>query len=114
MSSDPHVPANASGTTPAKVVFWHRELPPLDADVVSEHVVEAESNRVPGTIAHRDELWRECEVDLMARAQARIGEELSRMGGRYAHVLQEFIEPRHDYVTGTAWLRGRFTYALYR
>ena len=23
----------------AKVVFWHRELPPLEADVVAEHTV---------------------------------------------------------------------------
>ena len=41
----------------AKVVYWHRELPPVEAELVAEHTVEANSSRVPGTIAHRDELW---------------------------------------------------------
>ena len=41
----------------AKIVFWHRELPPVQADVVADHTVEANSSRVPGTLAHRDELW---------------------------------------------------------
>jgi len=31
----------------AKIVFWHRELPPLEADLVAEHTVEANSCRVP-------------------------------------------------------------------
>jgi len=35
----------------AKIVFWHRELPPLEADLVAEHTVEANSSRVPGTLA---------------------------------------------------------------
>ena len=25
----------------AKVVFWHRELPPMDGESMAEHVVEA-------------------------------------------------------------------------
>jgi hypothetical protein len=40
-----------------RIVYWHRELPPLEAELVAEHTVEANSSRVPGTIAHRDELW---------------------------------------------------------
>ena len=40
----------------SKIVYWHRELPPLEAALVAEHTVEANSNRVPGTIARRDEL----------------------------------------------------------
>ena len=44
----------------AKIVFWHRELPPIEADLVAEHTVEANSSRVPGTLAHRDELWDQC------------------------------------------------------
>jgi hypothetical protein len=43
-----------------KTVYWHRDLPPLDADLVAEHTVEATSNRVPATLAHRDELWDQC------------------------------------------------------
>jgi hypothetical protein len=38
-------------------VYWHRELPPIDAEIIAEHVVEANSSRVLGTLAHRDELW---------------------------------------------------------
>ena len=36
--------------TPAdgKRVYWHRELPPLNADIMGEHVLEATSGRVRG------------------------------------------------------------------
>jgi hypothetical protein len=34
----------------AKTIFWHRDLPPLDAEVVAEHTVEASSGRVPGRL----------------------------------------------------------------
>ena len=97
-----------------KIVYWHRELPPLDADAAGEHTVEADSVRVPGTIAHRDELWDECRRDLMARTSARLEQEVARLGGHYARVLDERIDTRHDDATGEAWLRGRFTYMLYR
>jgi hypothetical protein len=30
-----------------KMIYWHRELPPVDAEPVGEHIVEATSNRVP-------------------------------------------------------------------
>ena len=45
----------ASASPVTKTVFWHRELPPLEAEPIGEHVVEAVSQRVPGTLAHRDE-----------------------------------------------------------
>lgn len=97
-----------------QVVYWHRELPPLEAEAAGEHTIEAASARVPDTIAHRDELWASCRDDLMAQAGRRLLEEISRLGGRCAHVLAESIDTRHDTVTGEAWLRGRFTYMLYR
>ena len=100
--------------TAAKTVYWHRELPPLEAEPLGEHVVEATSGRVPGTIAHRDELWDQCEKDLMSQTQTRLADEIARLGGRYAHVLDESIDTRHDDATGEAWLHGRFTYMLYR
>ena len=31
-----------------KIVCWHRELPPLKAELVAEHTVEANSSRVGG------------------------------------------------------------------
>ncbi len=97
-----------------KVIYWHRDLPPLAADPMGEHTVEATSCRVPGTIAHREELWTRCEHDLMARAHERLMEEVARLGGRYARVRGESIEPRHDDPTGDMWLHGRFEYTLYR
>lgn len=99
---------------PDKVVFWHRELPPLDADVMGSHTVEATSTRISGRLARRDALWRQCEHELMANTEARLRAEIARLGGRYAHVLEEVIEPHHDDRTGEAWLRGRFEYTLYR
>jgi len=97
-----------------KAIYWHRELPPLDAQPMGEHVVEASSNRVLDTIAHRDELWNRCEGELMAGARARLLEEIARLGGRYAHVLSESIEARHDAAAAEVWLHGCFSYMLYR
>jgi hypothetical protein len=94
-------------------VYWHRELPPLDAELVAEHTVEADSGRVPGTIAHRDELWDQCYRDLMTKAESRLMQEVARLAGHFAHVHDEAIEPKHD-ATGEAWLHGRFSYMLYR
>jgi hypothetical protein len=97
-----------------KVVYWHRELPPLDAQPAGEHTVEAASDRVPATIAHRDELWDRCHADLSTRVQLRLEQEIARLDGQYAHILDETIDTRHDGATGEAWLHGRFTYMLYR
>ena len=96
-----------------KTIYWHRELPPSDAQALGEHTLEATSDRVPDTIAHREELWNRCNDDLKIRASARLAEEIARLGGRYAHVLSEAIETRHNAATGEAWLAGRFTYMLY-
>ena len=100
--------------TDSKIVFWHRDLPPLEADLVGEHTVEASSRRVPGTLAHRDELWDQCYRDLMATAEKRLVQEVTRLGGDFAHVHDEVIDARHDDAAGEAWLRGRFSYMLYR
>jgi len=97
-----------------RTVFWHRDLPPLEAEVLGEHTVEAVSVRVPGTLAHRDEIWDRCHAELMAAAHVRLDQEIARLGGHFAHVLHESIDSRHDDATGEAWLHGRFTYVLYR
>jgi hypothetical protein len=81
---------------------------------MGEHTVEATSDRVEGTIAHRDELWDRCYQDLMARARVRLEQEVARLGGHYAHVLDEVIDTGRDDAKGETWLRGRFTYVLYR
>ena len=96
------------------IVYWHRELPPSDAEQMGEHVVEATSARVPGTLAHRDELWEKYYEDLMSNARARLEQEIVRLGGNYVHVLDETVDSRHDDATGESWLHGSFTYMLYR
>ena len=117
---------NTAPMTPAngQRVYWHRELPPLnaeimgehvlDANIMGEHVLEATSGRVQGTLAHRDELWDRCYRDLLTNTRERFMQEIDRLGGRYAHVLDEHVDSRHDDVANEAWLRGRFTYVLYR
>jgi len=98
----------------AKVVYWHRELPPIDAELLSEHTAEATSGRVPGTIAHRDELWDRCYQELITAAEERLAQEVARLGGDFAHVHDETIDPKHDDAAGEVWLHGRFSYMLYR
>jgi hypothetical protein len=99
--------------TTTKIVYWHRDLPPLDSELVAEHTIEANSSRVPGTIAHRDELWDRCYRELMTNAESRLGQEVVRLGGRFAHVHDEAIDAKHDDAAGEAWLHGRFDYLLY-
>ena len=50
---------NTVSTNGSRIIYWHRELPPFDADAVAEHSIEATSSRVPGTLVHRDELLGE-------------------------------------------------------
>ena len=97
-----------------KCIYWHRELPPFDAEMMDEHVLEATSTRVQGSLAHRDELWDRAYHELLENTRARMKQEIDRLGGHYAHVLDESIDSRHDDATGEAWLHGRFTYTLYR
>jgi hypothetical protein len=95
-----------------KIIYWHREMPPLAAELMGEYIVEATSSRVPGTLAHRDELWKQCYEDLMAQVRSRLQQEILRLRGSYAHVLSESVDSKHDGCE--AWLHGRLTYTLYR
>ena len=101
-------------TTSAKVVYWHRELPPLSAEVGGNDVVEAVSPRVKGSLSHRDDAWERCYADLIERARVRIEQETARRGAAYAHVKDEEISARHDDASGETWLYGRFGYVFYR
>ena len=109
MTADPTAPLNQS-----KVVYWHRELPPIDAELVAEYTIEATSSRVPGTISHRDELWNRCYAELITSAEARLRREVARLGGDCAHVHTETIDTKRDDATAQAWLHGRFGYVLFR
>jgi len=95
-------------------VYWHRELPPLDGEVMHEHVVEATSDRVRGGIVQHGELWDRCYAQLMEHTRVRLEQELTRLDGHYAHVMDEHIDSRQDNSTGESWLHGRFNYVLYR
>ena len=112
----PAITASHQGQTASEppVVYWHRQLPPFEAEMIGEHVLEATSVRVQGTLAHRDELWDRCYQSLIANTEERFAQEVARLGGHYAHVLDESIHSRRDDVAGEAWLHGRFTYMLYR
>ena len=103
-----------SATTPTKLVYFRRELPPLSDDAVGEYLVDASSPAVPNTSLGRDELWAHCYDDLMANASERIGQEVLRLHGSCAHVVDEHIEPKVSYERGEAWLAGTFTFVLYR
>ena len=97
-----------------KTIFWHRDLPPLDTEAVAELVIEADSCRVQGTLEHRSELWAHCYADLMARLGERLDQEVARLGGDCAHVLDESTTSKHDDATGEVWLHGRLTCSLLR
>jgi len=107
-------PGKSKIATEEKIVYWHGELPPLAAETIGEYVVEAASGRVPGTLAHRDELWDQCFADLMGQVQRRLEQEVLRLGGAYAHVLKESVDSKHDDQSGESWLHGQLTYMLFR
>ena len=94
------------------IVYWHRDLPPLSAEVMADGEVEATSARVAGTLANRDRLWERCLAELMSEAQTRLEQEVGRCGGRYAHVLAEAIDTKRNDATGEAWLHGKFDYVI--
>ena len=95
------------------LIYWHRELPPANAEPIGTHTIEATSARVPGTLEHRNDMWDACYAELMDHARLRLEQEITRLGGHCAHVVGEHIEPRHDERTGEAWMYGRFEYELY-
>jgi hypothetical protein len=50
----------------------------------------------------------------MTQTRARLVQDVARLGGHYAHVLDEPIDSRHDDATGETWLYDRFAYVLSR
>jgi len=97
----------------AQIVYWRRELPPLSEQLEGEHEITATSERVHLSWDERDALWSRCYDHLMANARARIVQEVERLGGSCAHVLEEAITAKQDDVTGEFWLAGTFRYVMY-
>lgn len=104
---------SATQAAGSRSVYWHRDLPPLDAEAIGEHTVEASSPRVPGNLANRDALWSECERGLTREVELRLAQEVARLGGRCARVLDEHVEVKRDPSRDEAWLHGRYVYMLY-
>ncbi|HLH30501.1 MAG TPA: hypothetical protein VKY31_04825 [Terriglobia bacterium] len=101
-------------STVQKIVYWHEELPPAEGEVMHDHMIEATSERVSGSIVRHGELWHRCYDTLMENTRLRLEQEVKRLGGDYAHVLDEHIDSRRDEAKGESWLHGRFSYVLYR
>jgi hypothetical protein len=95
-------------------VYRHRELPPVDEDPVSEHIVEARSEVVPYRRGDLPGMRRRCEASLEANAVRRIEQELVRLAGSSARVTDERVEARHDEAADTYWLQGTYGFVLYR
>lgn len=97
-----------------KKIYWHRELPPLSEQIEGEHAIEAESDHVAARFSDRDAAWWDCHGTLMRRLETRLLQEIARQDGSCAHVLTEAITTKTDDKTGHYFLRGVFTYILYR
>ena len=80
--TDPSTSASLPSPRAAEppVVYWHRQLPPMEAEMTGEHVLEATSVRVRGTLAHRDELWDLCYRSLIENTEERFAQEVARLG----------------------------------
>ena len=52
----------------------------MEAEMIGEHVLEATSVRVRGTLAHRDELWDLCYRSLIENTEERFAQEVARLG----------------------------------
>ena len=97
-----------------KRIYWHRELPPQSADPAGEHWVEARSEPIPYLYSRKNELWGQCIDSLSAHARERLLDELDRLGGDYAHVMDEAVTVKIDHEKSLYWLEGRYDYMLYR
>src|SRR5262245_8818628 len=99
-------------TKATKTLYWHRELPPVDAEIVGEHTVEASSGRVPGTISHREALCDHRYQALTPQNRRRTAQESARLAKDCARIIGASRAARNDDYRSEAWLCGRFTHAL--
>jgi hypothetical protein len=97
-----------------QVIYWRRDLPPLSEVVEGTHEVEADSPKIHNDLTRRPELWKQCYAPLLEAAERRATQELARLGGSCAHMLDEQIVAKLDDATGEFWLHGRFRFVMYR
>ncbi len=98
----------------SKIVYWRRELPPLSEQIEGEHELEADSAPLhyDSSIA-RHALWGTSYPMLLERAEARMVQEVARLGGSCAHVVDEVISAKVDDANAMFSLHGRFRYVMY-
>lgn len=97
----------------AKIVYWRRELPPMSEQLEGEHEITATSDRVRTTWSEREVSWARCHDSLAAHAQDRITQEVRRLGGTCAHVLEEVVTSRRDDATEEFWLVGTYRFTMF-
>lgn len=97
----------------SKIVYWRRELPPLSEQLEGEHEVTATSDRVHTTWSERDVSWGSCHESLMIHAADRITQEVQRLSGTCAHVLDESVVSHRDDATEEFWLVGTYRFTMY-
>jgi hypothetical protein len=96
-----------------QTVYWRRDFPPLSEEIEGEHEAEAHAV-IPDDLMHRTELWGRCYPLLISEAERVIAQEVARLGGSCAHVVEETIKSKIDDVARTFELRGAFRFILYR
>jgi hypothetical protein len=98
------------GTKVRKTVYWHEELPPTDGEMMHEHMVEATSYRVSGSIERHGDLWHRCYETLMEHTRLRLEQEVKRLGGDYVRVLDEHVDSRRNEASNESSTDGSAMY----
>ena len=96
-----------------KLVYWHRDLPPLHDRIEGEHHITAKSDVLTYDRMHADELWGKCFPSLERTLEDRLAQEIKRQSGHCAHVVEEHIHKKINHDTQTYWLEGEYVYVLY-
>lgn len=98
----------------SKVIYWRRELPPLREQIEGEHEIDANSPLVHyDSGSARQLLWGACYPQLLEAAETRMVQEVARLGGSCAHVVDEVITAKVDDANAGFSLHGRFRYVMY-
>jgi len=98
----------------SKIVYWRRELPPLHDQIEAEHEIESDSPAVHyDSGPARQLLWGACYPKLLDSAEARMAQEVTRLGGSCVHVVDEVITAKVDDANAMFSLHGRFRYVMY-
>ena len=96
-----------------QVVYWRQDLPPLSEQLEGEHEIDAESPHVHYSFGDREAMWSQCYGLLQKRSEERVKQEVLRLGGSCAHIVEEQITTKTDDAAALSWLHGRFRFLMY-